>query len=109
MVEHSSSILVVDGLSETTDVLKAVFEPRGHTVNRIRQAQLPTSFLSQPRVVVWHANDSEDSVIADRFQGVPRIVIGRTTSATTARGSRRFSQPFEYGDLLHAIESLLAE
>lgn len=109
VVDNSPSILVVDGLSETTDVLKAVFEPRGHSVNRIRHSQLPQSSLPQPRVVVWHATESDDSPAADRFAGVPRIVIGRTAGATAANGSCRFSQPFEYGALLHAIEALLSE
>ena len=106
VVGNSPSILVVDGLSETTAVLKAVFEPRGHAVNRVRQSELPSGSASRPRVLVWHANDSEDSQAAIRFDGVPRIVIGR--GAVPIGDSRRFSQPFEYGELLQAIESLLA-
>ena len=86
--------------------MKAVFEPRGHAVNRVRQSELPSGSASRPRVLVWHANDSEDSQAAIRFDGVPRIVIGR--GAVPIGDSRRFSQPFEYGELLQAIESLLA-
>ena len=109
MVGNSPSILVVDGLSETTAVLKAVFEPRGHAVNRVRQSQLPSKNSSPgPSVVVWHANEAEDSQAASQFEGVPRIVIGRASSAISAGGSRRISQPFEYGELLQAIESLLS-
>jgi hypothetical protein len=106
VVGNSPSILVVDGLSETTAVLKAVFEPRGHAVNRVRQSEMPSGSASPPRVLVWHANDAEDSPAANRFEGVPRIVIGR--GAMPCGDSRRFSQPFEYGELLQAIESLLA-
>ena len=108
VVGNSPSILVVDGLSETTAVLKAVFEPRGHAVNRVRQSELPSGPASRPRVLVWHANDAEDSQAAIRFDGIPRIVIGRGGGAMPSGDSRRFSQPFEYGELLQAIESLLA-
>ena len=106
-MSHSSSILVVDGPSETTEVLRAVFEPRGHAVDRVRQSQLPS--VSSPRVVVWHSSESEEASAADRFAGVPRVVIGRTRVAESVSGTHRFSQPFEYGELLGAIESLLAE
>lgn len=108
MVGHSPSILVVDGLSETTAVLKAVFEPRGHAVNRVRQSQLPSSTSTPPRVVVWHANDSESDPLANRFQGIPRIFIGRADCPMSDGETPRFSQPFEYRELLRTIESLLA-
>lgn len=88
-------------------MLRAVFEPRGHAVNRVRQSQLPSG--SSPRVVVWHTNESDDSSAADRFAGIPRVVIGRTCLAEPSPDTRRFAQPFEYGDLLREIESLLSE
>lgn len=106
IVGHSSSILVVDGPSETTEVLRAVFEPRGHAVNRVRQSQLPSG--SSPRVVVWHTSESEDTAAADRFAGIPRVVIGRARVTESSSDTRRFAQPFEYCDLLHEIESLLS-
>ena len=37
--------------------------------------QLPSG--SSPRVVVWHTSDVEDASAADRFAGIPRVVIGR--------------------------------
>ena len=109
VVGHSPSILVVDGLSETTAVLKAVFEPRGHSVNRVRQSQLPNSTLTPPRVVIWHAIESETIPPAGHFQGVPRIFIGRADSPASDGETQRFSQPFEYRELLRTIESLLAK
>lgn len=109
MVGHSPSILVVDGLSETTAVLKAVFEPRGHAVNRVRQSQLLSSTLTPPRVVVWHANESDAAPLAGRFQGIPRIFIGRADSPESDGETQRFSQPFEYRELLRTIESMLAK
>ncbi|MBC7817923.1 MAG: hypothetical protein IAG10_13610 [Planctomycetaceae bacterium] len=106
IVGHSSSILVVDGPSETTEVLRAVFEPRGHSVNRVRQAQLPNG--SSPRVVVWHTSESEEASAADRFAGIPRVVIGRARLTEPSSVTRRFAQPFEYCELLSEIESLLS-
>jgi len=109
VVSHSPSILVVDGLSETTAVLKAVFEPRGHSVNRVRHSQLPNSTMTLPRVVIWHANEPEAIPAAEHFQGIPRIFIGRADCPTSDGETQRFSQPFEYRELLGTIETLLAE
>lgn len=106
MVDQSPSILVVDGLSETTAVLKAVFEPRGLSVNRIRQSQLPSRLPVPPSVVIWHDDDSATSPTDECLQGVPRVFIGKShRSATDA--APQFSQPFEYCELLRTIESLL--
>jgi CheY-like chemotaxis protein len=106
-VSHSASILVVGGLAETTEVLRSVFEPRGHAVNRVRQSQLPGE--SAPRVVVWHASESDDGAAADRFAGVPRVVIGRARITEASSAARRLTQPFEYRELLNAIEALLSD
>ena len=106
MVQRGQSILVVDGLSETTEVLKAVFEPRGHAVNRVRQTQLDVRLAVQPGVVVWHANDADDRSRQGRFDSVPQIVIGKACISDTPQ-TRRFSQPFQYRELLQAVESAL--
>lgn len=109
MVGHSPSILVIDGLSETTAVLKAVFEPRGHAVNRVRQSQLPHCTQTPPRVVVRHANESETTPLANCFLGIPQIFIGHADCPASQGETQRFSQPFEYCELLRTIESLLAK
>ena len=107
MVQRGHSILVVDGLSETTEVLKAVFEPRGHSVNRVRQTQLDVSPPPRPSVVVWHANESGDGLSPPRFASVPQIVIGKTRVLESSHTTQQILQPFHYGDLLQAIESVL--
>ena len=106
MVQHGQSILVIDGLSETTEVLKAVFEPRGHSVNRVRQTQLSEPRAAQPGVVVWHANDADDRSRQGRFDSVPQIVIGKACVSDSPQ-TRRLSQPFQYCELLQAVESAL--
>ena len=107
VVQQGQSILVIDGLSETTEVLKAFFEPRGHSVHRVRQTQLEVASPSQPDVVVWHANDSDERFLNSRFDGIPRIVIGKVRELESLSSERQFFQPFHYGDLLQAIESAL--
>lgn len=96
----------MDGPSETTEVLRAVFEPRGHAVDRVRQSQLPSG--GSPGVIVWHTTESEDAAAAERFAGIPRVVIGRARVTESACDTRRLTQPFEYRELLNAIESLLS-
>lgn len=98
---------MVGGLSETTAVLKAVFEPRGHAVNRVRQSQV--SNTPTPRVVIWHATESENTLPVGRFPGVPQILIGRADLPAADGETPQFSQPFEYCELLQTIESLLAK
>lgn len=106
MAQYGQSILVIDGLSETTEVLKAVFEPRGHSVNRVRQTQLSEPRAAQPSVVVWHASDADDRSRQCRFDSVPQIVIGKAC-VTDSPQTRRLSQPFQYRELLQAVESAL--
>ncbi len=107
MISSGQRILVVDGLSETTEVLKAVFEPRGHRVNRIRQTQLAQAAESQPSVVVWHERYAEESASRLQFGNVPQIVIGRARITSTSSFARHLPSPFQYGELLQAIESAL--
>lgn len=109
MVQRGQSILVVDGLSETTEVLKAVFEPRGHAVCRVRQTQFDAESTAQPGVVVWHAGDVEEAAPqskAWRFESVPHIVIGKASISDSPQ-TKRFSEPFQYRELLQAVESAL--
>ena len=106
MVRSGQRILVVDGLAETTEVLKAVFEPLGHSVDRVRQAQLAATDSRRPNVVVWHADEFADREPRPRFADIPQIVIGKTR-LNSAAGTPHFAQPFHYVELLQAIESAL--
>ena len=107
MVRSGQRILVVDGLAETTEVLKAVFEPLGHSVHRVRQAQLAVTDSRRPNVVVWHADESADGGPRPRFVDVPQIVIGKARLNSAATGTPHFAQPFHYVELLQAIASAL--
>jgi hypothetical protein len=108
-VASGQSVLVVDGLSETTQVLKAVLEPRGLRVDRVRGHQtVSPRASSKPNVVVLH--EDETLPPEDRWQGVPRVVIGSTELPPTepGNGEHHLPKPFQYGELIQAIESLLA-
>ena len=109
-------VLVIDGLSETGEVLKAVLEPRGLVVDRIRRHQRSgPRWPAAPQVVVidgdeFPENDAGHSGWAD----VPRVVIGSADMpdgwqphATPPADRRYLQKPFDYGDLVDAIEHLL--
>ena len=120
-MEQNQRVLVVNGLRETTQVLKTILEPRGFAVDRIRddcaggeneQAGPP------PAVVVLH-DDGPDLASArfTRWSNVPRVIIGSDEDFGGASagcepvpdGDRQqyLRKPFQYGDLIRAIERLL--
>ena len=101
-------VLVVDGIAETAEVLRAVLEPRGLQVERIRGHRLPdVENRRSPSVVVLH---EESSPAAGSWPGVPRVVIGSYEPGTDdpgGNGLRRLPGPFQYPELIAAIEDLL--
>ena len=110
-------ILVVDGLPETEQVLKAVLEPRGWEVTRLRSDSLQEAETSHPpRLVVLHQNSADDPATAittrSRWPDVPTVVIGsveipdRDSSAASAATSP-LPPLFHYSELLQAIDRLL--
>ncbi|MFQ5734304.1 MAG: hypothetical protein ACE5KM_20390 [Planctomycetaceae bacterium] len=105
-------VVVVGGIRETEEVLKAVLEPRGWSVTRRRR--LPSSANSQqpPRLVVVHADESDDplaAVASDAWAEVPHVIVGTARLSDDAPGCSVLPQPFHYGELLKAIDGLLAE
>jgi CheY-like chemotaxis protein len=125
-VSNRERILVVDDVSDTAEVLQAVLEPRGVTVNRVSQrGRLETSTVAnRPAVVVYDAESLTDGTPpADRsWQGVPQIIIGTMQVAhspdsaasdgnalAAPNSQRRYLQkPFHYAELVQAIEALIA-
>jgi len=111
-------VLVVDGLSETEEVLRAVLEPRGLKVDRIRGAVTGENAggrlaaKRRPSVVVLHVEDGPEQIpTSDGWQDVPRIVIGATKAdGPSQRGGveHYLEKPFQYGELIRTIERLLA-
>ena len=101
-------VLVIDGLPETEQVLKAILEPRGLEVDRIRSHGPVESRSETPNVVVIHENGPESS--GESWPNVPRVIIGTTTLPADGQGTdeHRLRAPFQYGELVQAIERLLS-
>lgn len=114
-------VLVVDESSEMADVLQAVLEPRGVRVERARSSAMG------PRATIDPANDSirlsvvvvdEESTAnraagCDQWHNVPKVVIGTASipADSPAPGSapqRHLRKPFQYAELVRAIETLIA-
>ena len=124
-MSNRERILVVDEVSDTAEVLQAVLEPRGVTVNRIsRWGQTGSSTVeNRPAVVIYDAESSADGAptAGGNWHGVPQIIIGtirvdRTSDrgrtgghATAPESERRYLQkPFHFAELVQAIEALIA-
>ena len=111
-------VLVVDGLSETEQVLRAVLEPKGLEVDRVRGADTGAfspgrlAAKERPSLVVLHVEGGPAPILtSDGWQDVPRIVIGATKDAPPSRHAtleHHLEKPFQYGELIRTIERLLA-
>lgn len=99
-------VLLVDGLSETEQVLKAVLEPRGLRVDRVRGHVEPKSGDAAPSVVVLHEVDA-DLPSGERWGAVPRVIIGSAQGAADRSSEQCLPHPFQYRELIQAIDRLL--
>jgi len=104
-------VLLVDGLSETEEVLKAVLEPRGLHVDHVSHPPCDGSgrSTSPPNVLVIHEDDSPRSRSHGNGWGqIPRVIIGSAKIAPASDDHRRYlREPFQYRELVLAIEQLL--
>jgi DNA-binding NtrC family response regulator len=117
-VSNRERILVVDEVADTAEVLQAVLAPRGLTVNRVRRLDQTVSPAgeSRPAVMVLDAESFGTTSIVPgaQWQDVPQVIIGtvRFTQATTAESTdsdRRYLQkPFQFAELVQAIEALIS-
>ncbi len=104
-------VVVVDGVPETTQVLRAILEPKGHRVERVRGIDGLASRSAPPSVVVLHDDGAPGTHRQHKYGTVPRVVIGSLRSAECAASDggneRTLSQPFQYAELIRAVEALL--
>lgn len=110
-------VLVVDGLAETEQVLKAVLEPRGLHVDRVRRGTPPLSCTEEPKkrapvaarpnVLVLH-EDVEDAGGLDQWGQIPRVIIGSMRVPERSDSGEYLPHPFQYRELIGAIERLLS-
>ena len=117
---HGRCVLVIDGLRETVDVLKAVLEPRGTAVSRIRSDQIREMALKrtplQPNVVVFHDDGpSHSSGENEVWENIPHVVIGSKNhegggeQTVHPEKQQYLKKPFHYSELVQAIERLLPD
>ena len=120
-VSNSERVLVVDDVTDTAEVLRAVLEPRGLTVKRVsRLDHSPApSIETRPAVVVLDAETCNGANCPswEGWQSVPQVIIGTvrlaaagTTGIADPTADRRYlEKPFQFADLIQAIEALIAE
>jgi DNA-binding response OmpR family regulator len=116
-VSKRERVLVVDEVTDTAEVLQAVLEPKGLTVNRVsRIEQTPPTVEGLPAVVVVDAETYDGATQPgwQKWRNVPQVIIGTMRlPQLEENGSperRRYLQkPFQFADLVNAIESLIAE
>lgn len=119
-MSNRERILVVDEVSDTAEVLQAVLEPRGLTVNRVRRLDLAnsTGAASRPAVVVLNVESTNGTGPAEwnDWRDVPLVIIGTahlpvarsTPSAECPPAARRvLSKPFQFAELVAAIEAMI--
>jgi hypothetical protein len=94
-------VLVVDELSDTEEVLRAVLAPRGVQVRRV--TRLADDTACPALIVVDAESDADDS---QRLPGVPQIVLGRVTRLD-APGCHVLPKPFHYAELIRAVEDII--
>ncbi len=108
-------VLVVDGLTETQEVLQTVLAAQGLKVDRIGHA-IPTAGETQdplPDILVIDTDFLPIEAEAPaRWQGIPRVIIGAAQITPTPENpedgqQRRLSKPFLFPDLIQAVEQLL--
>lgn len=113
---NSQRVVVVDDVPDTGEVLKAVLEPRGWHVDRVRRLEQVwrCNGGDRPSLVIVDEESVPGSTNVDHdLSGVPRVIIGSLAApsipeAPNAALRSYLSKPFQYAELLRAIDDLLA-
>ena len=109
-------VLVVNGQSETEEVLKAILEPRGIQIDRLQgeynHAVHAGSANDSPHLVVVHEKSIDAPVATHsntaKHQNIPRVIIGSAVMPPALERNQHYLQhPFQYSELIQAIEQLL--
>lgn len=109
-------VVVVDHSTETADVLQAVFAPRGVQVERRR---VPTRRPGAPRDAEVFVLDEDDLATSSGVSHPApvlrnRVVLGSPAAPpaagpAAADSANYLPKPFQYAELIRAVETLLAE
>ncbi len=105
-------VLVIDDLNETATVLQAILEPRGAVVERTRTRQLSQDWAErqEPDVVVVDLDESADLAQSNApvWDKTPQVVISSARVMVDDSTTRFLQKPFQFPELLRAVEDLLA-
>lgn len=102
-MSEEQHVLVVDGSAETETVLRAVLEPKGVSISRVRSGSAERTEAS-PTVVVLHEQSQTEC-----WSGVSRVLIGTAAVGAAAPDDHCFDGAFEYRDLVATIDRLLTK
>lgn len=111
---NGQRVLVVDGMHEIQQVLHAILAPRGMRVDWVRShvQQLDGGAADQPDILVIDAEALPiDPTGGTRlWNNVPQVILGADEESSTADVDAQhthLSKPFQFPDLINAIEKLL--
>lgn len=104
---NTPRVLVVDGISETETVLKAVFEPQGTRVERRRSSDAADHNRTPPRVMVVDLDDQSAYAAKSDWPDVPRVILGSQPLDAEHGRARFLEKPFHYPELIRLVQSLL--
>ena len=109
-VSGLARVLIVDPESDTEEVLKAVFEPKGLQVDRVQDLDSPRHGSAVPCLLVI----DDDGLPAkpsgtNEWGSVPRVIIGSARLLENTVGQRYLQKPFQYPELIRMIDQLLTE
>jgi DNA-binding NarL/FixJ family response regulator len=116
---QGQSVLIVDRLSETREVLRAVLERRGLQIFEASEQAEGWELVRRhhPDLIVIDLEESQPPVPSDGFtpqfdgnlDAVPILLLGSARwKPRSGPGGLYFSKPFQYIDLIHKIDELLA-
>lgn len=119
-IDAPSTVLVIDPLEETRQVLQTVLERRGVRIVTARRADEGLRLFRQhhPDVVVLDHEASSvggdgasarDAIDRDAHDTeTPLLVLSAARPASPCSTSLHVRKPYHYGPLIHTIETLLA-
>jgi CheY-like chemotaxis protein len=111
------TVLVVDPLDETHEVLRAALTERGVNVvtSRDSASGLALARRHHPDLIVLDLDsDASSAILAGQFENepasrpTPLVILGTLKRASASLHVCRFSKPYHYAPLIRKIEELLA-
>ena len=111
---NGQRVVVVDGMHEIQEVLRAILAPRGLRVDWVRShmQQLPGEAADRPDILVIDAEAHPVRAAQKNRQwsSVPQVILGADEDESQADSDTQhayLNKPFLFPELIQAIERLL--